>query len=256
MAKKSGSTRPVALVTGGGTGVGAATVLMLAQRGYDVGIGYRSSGVGAEATAERCRAAGAAVITLQGNVAEDADCRKLVTRVVDRFGRLDALVNNAGVTEAVPMKDLDALSAEHFSRLHATNVLGPFQLTRAAAPWLAKAAGAVVNVSSLSGVNGKGSSIAYAVSKGALNTLTLSLARALAPVRVNAVVPGVIDTDWMTRAVSTEAYRRLKQQVSASAALGGISTPEDIADVIVWLLNARTVTGELIRVDAGLTLGV
>ena len=159
----------------------------------------------AEATADLCRAAGAEVVVVQGDVSRDEDCRKIVAAAAP-WGRIDALINNAGITKHVPHADLDGLSAEDFQRLFGVNTIGPFQMIRAARSLLeagAKASGrasAVVNISSVAGISGVGSSIAYAASKGALNTITYSLARALAPlIRVNTVCPGYIDTPWFTK---------------------------------------------------------
>lgn len=254
MTKLNAATRPVALVTGGGTGVGAATALMLARNGYDVAVAYRNSAEGAARTADGCRQAGARAIELKGDVTRDGDCRAMADQLITHFGRMDALVNNAGSTLPVPRGDLEGLTGDHFVRLTEINVVGAFQMTRAAAPHLAQAMGSVVNVSSVTSMTGMGSSMAYAVSKGALNTLTVALARALAPVRVNAILPGAIDTSWIDRAAGAAADQ-VRQGLVNNSALGRISVPEDIAEGILWLLRAKAVTGELIRMDSGQTQG-
>ena len=174
------------LITGAATGLGAATALGFARQGARVIINYASSRSAAEATADACRGAGAEVRIVQGNVAEDADCRRIAEAVGD-WGRLDALINNAGTTKHAPHGDLDALSADDFYRLLGVNTVGPFQMVRATRSLLeegARASGrasSVVNVSSASVFDGGGSSIAYTASKAALHSMTLSLARALAP---------------------------------------------------------------------------
>src|SRR6201988_2328507 len=189
-----------AIITGSAPGLGAATAAILAKGGARIVINYSNSQKEAEGTADLCRKAGAEVVVVQGDVSRDEDCRKIVAAAAP-WGRLDALINNAGTTKHVPHHQLDDLSAEDFQRIYAVNTIGPFQMIRAARSLLeagAKASGrssAVVNISSVAGISGGGSSVAYAASKGALNSMTLSLARALAPlIRVNTVCPGYIDT--------------------------------------------------------------
>src|SRR3954469_21206859 len=172
------------VITGAASGLGAATAAILAGDGARIVINYSSSQKEAEQTADLCRSAGGEAVVVQGDVSRNEDCRKIVAAAAP-WGRLDALINNAGTTKHVPHGDLDGLSAEDFQRLFGVNTIGPFQMVRAARSLLeagAKAterASAVVNVSSVAGISGVGSSIAYAASKGALNTMTFSLARAL-----------------------------------------------------------------------------
>uniref|UniRef100_UPI0015F0763A SDR family NAD(P)-dependent oxidoreductase n=1 Tax=Pseudonocardia pini TaxID=2758030 RepID=UPI0015F0763A len=197
-------------------------------------------------------------VAVRGDVGQDADCRRVVAEVVDRWGRIDALVNNAGRTRIVPYDDLDGLSAEDFEAIYRTNVVGTYQMTRAAAPHLrAHGLGAVVNVSSTSGADGEGSSMAYAASKGALNTLTLALARALAPqIRVNAVVPGFIASRWFADPLGPEGFDALVERVRDSTPLHRAGTPEDIAVSVVFLCDegAEHVTGTTLVADAGASL--
>jgi 3-oxoacyl-[acyl-carrier protein] reductase len=249
--------RKVAIVTGSATGVGAATALLLAQRGYDLAITYSRSEADARASESACRAAGADTVLLQADVAIDADCRRLVESTVGRWGRLDALVNNAGITTFVGGGSWEALDATAFERIMAVNVTGSFQMVRACVPHLKLCGGAIVNVSSVAGSLGIGSSVPYVASKGALNAMTLHLARALAPeIRVNAVCPGLITTRWFVDGVGQEAYEKLKANHERTVPLGRASSAEDVADAIVWLLTgAATVTGELIQLDSGLHLG-
>jgi 3-oxoacyl-[acyl-carrier protein] reductase len=250
------SDRKVAVVTGGGTGVGAASSKWLAARGYDVLVNYSRSAAEAESVAEACRAHGDA-LAVKGDVSDDSDCRRIAETTFEKWGRIDALVNNAATTQFVPMDDLEALNAEDFERVYKVNVIGVYQMSRAVASHMQKSGGAIVNVSSLSSLQGSGSSHGYAASKGALNTLTLSLARTLAPgIRVNAVLPGMIQGRWVKDGIGEEGYERMIKQWSESAALGAVCTPEQVADVIGWLIaSADVITGQLITVDAGMSLG-
>lgn len=249
----------VALITGGGSGIGAAAAERLAGIGCAIAINYSRNGAGAEAVAERCRALGVKAITLSGNVANDEDCRRMADETVAGLGRLDILVNCAGVTRRVPADDLEALAGEDFSAVTAVNVAGTFQMIRAATPYLkGSGAGTIVNISSDSAITGDGSSLAYAASKGALNTLTLGLARELAPeIRVNAICPGFVDTSWALAWQDADSYARFKQRVADVAPLKIIPNPEDIADMIEWLVvGARCVTGQLLVIDGGTHLTV
>ncbi|WP_332813943.1 SDR family NAD(P)-dependent oxidoreductase [Ramlibacter sp.] len=249
--------QPAALITGSATGVGAATALQLARRGWNVAINYSRSEAQAQETAQACREAGADALVLQGDVARDADCRRLVAATVARWGRLDALVNNAGTTVFGEAARWDALDAEVFQHILGVNTVGTFQMVRAAVPHLKAARGSIVNVSSVAGALGIGSSVPYVASKGAVNSMTLHLARALAPeIRVNAVCPGLITSRWFARGIGEEAYEKTRQAYEAQVPLGRSSTPEDVAESIVWLVTgARTVTGELILLDSGVHLG-
>ena len=252
-----------ALVTGGGTGLGAAIARVLASHGAHVMLAYRSSAAGAEATAEECRAAGGTASVHRGDVASDADCRALAEAVPD--ARLDVLVNNAGTTKTVPLDDLHGLTDEDFHRLYDVNVVGAFRMVRACRAALEAAhtesglTASVLNVSSIAGVTGRGSSAAYAASKAALNGLTLSLARGLAPaIRVNAVCPGFIDSDWWSEDKHGGPGQRsaIREGVAASTPLQAASTPDDIAGAAAafCLPGFRHVTGETLLVDAGLHL--
>jgi 3-oxoacyl-[acyl-carrier protein] reductase len=250
------------IVTGSASGLGAATAAMLANDGARIVVNYSSSQKEAEQTADLCRAAGGEVVVVQGDVSRDEDCRKIVAAAAP-WGRLDALINNAGTTKHVAHGNLDGLSAEDFQRLFAVNTIGPFQMVRAARSLLevgASASGrasAVVNVSSVAGISGVGSSVAYAASKGALNTITYSLARALAPlIRVNTVCPGYIDTPWFTKGRGAEAGKQVRDMVTSKVPLKVASSAEDVAAVVCFLATPQSsnMTGELVRIDAGLHL--
>lgn len=240
----------VAIITGASSGIGAASAIELARRGWSVVINYSKSASAAKQVAARCKDA----ITVQADVGEDAECRKLAQAALDKWGRIDALVNNAGTTKFVKHADLDGLQAEDFLRIYRLNVVGPFQMTRACASALKANRGAVVNVSSVAAQLGTGSSIAYAASKSALNAMSCSLARVLGPeVRVNAVCPGYVDTPWQHNALGMDKAKQAAEHYSAMVPLKDFARPEDVADAIAWLIEgARQVTGDIIFVDGGL----
>ena len=249
------------VVTGASTGLGRAIAVETAERGAAlVVINYASNADDAAETAAQVEAHGARAVVVQGDVAQDADCRRIVA-AAEASGRIDALFNNAGITKLAPNHaDLDAVDAEDFLRLYSVNVVGAFQMVRAARALLeaAPSPGAVVNTASIAGVVGNGSSVPYAASKGALTTMTLSLARALGPhIRVNAICPGFIDTPWFGKAMSADSIERLRAGAAAATPLKVASKAEDIAGAAVFLASpaARHITGETLLVDAGLHLG-
>lgn len=248
----------VVVVTGASTGLGRAIAVGAAQQGARaVVINYASSAAAAEETAALVRTAGAEAVVVQGDVAEDGDCCR-IAQAAAAFGRIDALFNNAGLTRIAAYNDLDALSADDFLHIYRVNVVGAYQMTRAARPLLeASDRAAVVMSSSIAGVTGGGSSIAYSASKGALNNLTLSLARALAPkIRVNAICPGFIDSPWFDKHGAPGTTARLREVIAAKTPLQQASTPDDIAGSALFLGSpaARHVTGETLLVDAGMHL--
>jgi NAD(P)-dependent dehydrogenase (short-subunit alcohol dehydrogenase family) len=250
----------VVVVTGASTGLGRAIALETARQGAKaVVINYARSRDEAEETARLVQAQGAETVLVQGDVASDDDCRKIAA-AAEPFGRIDALFNNAGTTKFANHADLDAVSAQDFLDLYAVNVVGPYQMVRACRALLEAAPqpGAVVNTASIAGVVGIGSSVPYAASKGALNTMTLSLARALAPrIRVNAVCPGFIDTPWFGKGLPEAAVARVRANAVAGTPLKVASTPDDIAAATVFLASraSRHVTGETLLVDGGSHLG-
>lgn len=258
MSEPESLPRRIALVSGGSSGIGAAAAIRFAAAGCHVAVTYRSNRSGAEDTVRRCMETGVDAFSIGGDVADDAACRAIAHAVQDRWGRIDVLVNNAGMTRFAEATDLDALQASDFERIFAVNVTGAYQMTRAARAALEAANGSVVTVSSHAGLSGIGSSMAYAASKGALNTLTLSLARALAPaVRVNAVCPGFVDTDWMKPKLGAEGLAAFRDRVTHNAPLKTVPTADDVADAIVWLaLSARAITGQLLVIDGGTHLTV
>ena len=247
-----------AIVTGSASGIGAATARMLAAVGCRVVVNYTKSRKDAENVAADCRAAGAEAIAVQADVSRDADCRRLVAEAVKAFGRLDVLVNSAGTTKFVAAGDLEGLAAEDFQRIYAVNSIGPFQMARAAAAHMKAAGnGAVVNVSSTAGIFGSGSSIAYAMSKAALNTLTVALARALAPeVRVNAVCPGFVQGRWHLQNLDSAEYEAHVREWQERSPLRKAATPEEVAGVILGLITSPDlITGQVIVCDGGANMG-
>lgn len=250
--------RKVAIVTGSATGVGAATALLLARRGWNLLINFSRSEAEAEVSRRACEEAGADTLLLRADVSDDAGCRAMAQAAVDRWGRIDALVNNAGITSFAGVANWDAVDLATFQRVLGVNTIGAFQMVRACTPHLkASGAGCIVNVSSIAGALGIGSSVPYIASKGALNALTLHLARALAPgIRVNAVCPGLITSRWFADGIGQDGYDRLRQNYEQTTPLGRACTPEDVAEAVLWLVeSARTVTGELLLLDAGTHLG-
>lgn len=246
------SNQKTAIVTGSSSGVGAATCIELARRGWNVVINYSRSEKEAHETAEKCKAFTDGVLVVKADVSQDDQGIAMVRETIKKWGRIDALVNNAGTTKYCNYHDLDGLSKEDFLKLYEVNVVGAYQVTRAAAPYLKAAKGSVVNTSSISAISGVGSSIAYAASKGALSTMTLSLAHALAPdVRVNAVCPGFIQGRW-TKNFLGDRYDQVLQDIEKTTLTQKTSVPEDIAKAIVYLVaDAGTTTGQLLTVDSG-----
>ena len=235
-------------------GIGAESAKLIASKGCNVVVNYVTNFDGAEETVAACRAHGVDSFAVQGDVSKDDDCRKMVKAAIDRWGRLDVLVNNAAVTKVVPAGDLEGLSADDFHDMYAVNVVGNFQMTRAAAPHLrASGDAAVVNISSLGALVGNGSSIAYAASKGALNNLTMALARQLAPeIRVNAICPGGLLGNWTRRIMDEENYQRRVQEAETEFPLRKPVMPIDVAKTALWLIEDAThMTGEALRMDAG-----
>jgi 3-oxoacyl-[acyl-carrier protein] reductase len=250
--------RKVCVVTGSSSGIGAATVRLYAQRGWNVVVNFSRDEAPAEAVAAECRALGAEALVVRADIAVDGDCRRLAGEVERALGRADVLVNNAGTTKFVAARDLDGLDADDFQRIYAVNVIGAYQMVRALQPLLRRNVGAaIVNISSIASMMGTGSSLAYMASKGALNALTVGLARALGPqLRVNAIAPGLVETPWLQTGLGAERYAQTVQGYRARAALDAVIAPEDVAEA-AWFLGASAAktTGEVLLLDAGLRLG-
>lgn len=234
--------------------MGRATALDLAARGCSVLINYTKSEEDALATVDDLRALGVKSVAVKCDVADDVAVREMVAVAEREFGRLDVLVNNAGTTVFVPHSDLDALSDDDWLRVYAVNTLGPFHCVRAAKPVMDRSGGGeIVNVSSVAGVAGVGSSIPYCASKAALNNLTVTLARVCAPtIRVNAVAPGFITGRWLQGGLGDEIYEAVKQHYEGTNPLQAVCSPEDVAAAIVSLIaGSDLVTGQVVVVDGG-----
>ncbi|MET3940305.1 3-oxoacyl-[acyl-carrier protein] reductase [Paenibacillus sp. PvP094] len=240
----------VALITGGGTGIGRAVSLLLAQKGARVAVNYSRSRNAAEETVQQIVDEGGRAFAVQANVAGDMDVRQMVATVTETYGPITALVNNAGITRHIPLQDLESVTEDVWNELYDVNVKGMFHCARAVAEGMQKAgSGSIVNLGSIAGSTGSGSSLPYAVSKAAVHGLTLSLAHALSPlIRVNAIVPGAVATRWW--AGNEERMNRL----GGSLLLQRISSPEDIAYMICAALEQPSMTGQLITVDGGQTV--
>ena len=197
---------------------------------------------------------GVETLVVRADVADDEACRAMVAQAIAKWGRVDALINNAGTTKFCAHDNLEGLSAADFQRIYAVNTIGPFQMTRAVTPFMKRGGrGAIVNVASVAAVQGVGSSIAYAASKGALVTMTLSLARALGPqIRVNAVCPGFIQGEWLEEGMGKERYEQVKSALEASNPLKLTATADTVADAILYfVVHADIVTGETLILDGG-----
>lgn len=243
----------VALVTGSATGIGRACALRFAENGFDVVVNYSRSEADARETLKLVEACHVRGLLVQCDVGSDAAVRDMLQTVEREFGRLDVLVNNAGTTYFIDHKHLEEMTEEKWDRILQVNLKGPFFCIRAAVPLLRKSGGgAVVSVSSVAGLSGDGSSIAYAASKGALNTMTRSLARALGPeIRVNAVCPGPVDTRWLRAVMSPEELEKR----TAHFPMQRPALPEDIADAVIYLATGTSLTtGQCLVVDGGRTM--
>jgi 3-oxoacyl-[acyl-carrier protein] reductase len=238
----------VAIVTGSAAGIGSATAIELAREGADVVVNFSRSEDEAKSTLDAIKKHGVRALLIKADCSRETDIKQMVDRTVDELGGVDILVNNAGRTRFIPLPDLDEVTDQDWDSILQLNVKGAFYATRACVPSMkARGAGLVVNVSSIAGHTGAGSCIPYAVSKGAMTTLTKSLAKALAPtIRVNAVAPGIVTTRWVAgREEHVERYAKDTPMQRAA-------TAEDVAGVIVsFATHATFLTGEVTVVDGG-----
>lgn len=247
--------RPVALITGAASGIGRSSALRLARQGYDVVINYSQSEARAAETAQAAEALGATTLVVKANVSDDQAVRTMLGMIEERYGRLDALVNNAGTTVDTVPTDLEGLSVEDWDRVFAVNVRGLWQVTRAAVPLLRQAPGAaIVNLASIAGLRPGPQPLPYAASKAAVVNLTKTLAGALGPaIRVNAVAPGWMEGEWMMRTLG-ENYDRLMERRAKATPLKRCVTAEDVAETIVSLIVSNPfVNGQIIVIDGGYT---
>ena len=244
----------VAIITGGSRGVGAATARLLASKGWNITITCTSSMDDAENVVKECEKLGVEAIAITADVSEDNSCVHTAQETIEKWGRIDALVNNAGTTKFVfNHADLDGLDAEDFLHIYKVNVVGPFQMVRACKEMLLNSENpSVVNISSIAGIKGLGSSLAYASSKGALNTMTKSMARNLGPIRVNAICPGFIQGDWLRNGMGDDLYNAALENLTNNTPLKLTVTPEQVAEGIYSFIDINTVvTGETMLMDGG-----
>ncbi len=247
----------VAIITGSSSGVGAACARLFAERGCNVVINYANNEAGAQKTEAACQAFNVETLLVKADVADDTDCQQMASAARKKWGRIDALVNNAGTTKFCAHDQLDGLSKQDFLDIYSVNTVGAFQMVRAVEPAMRKAGcGSIVNVASIAAVTGVGSSIAYAASKGALITMTLSLARALGPeIRVNAVCPGFIQGEWLEKGLGRQAYEKMKSGLEQAAPLGVTATADTVSEAILYFISgADIITGETLILDGGLHL--
>jgi len=243
----------VAIVTGGGTGIGQAVCLRLAKAGAKaVVVNYSRSAEDAQATAAELVSLGSEALAHQADISDESAVKAMMSATLDRFGRLDVLVNNAGTTHFVPAPDLDGLTEDVWNDILSVNVKGTFYCCRAAAPELRKTKGAIVNIASIAGHRGAGSSIAYSVSKAGVLQLTRSLAIALAPdVRVNSVSPGLVSTRWFKSRFGEEANVPYEASFVSTTPLGVIATPDHVAIAVMAFIENDLVTGQDVVIDGG-----
>ncbi len=243
----------VAIVTGGGTGIGRAVCVRLAKAGAKaVVVNYSKSAEDAQATAAELGSLGIEALAHQADIADESAVKAMISATIERYGRLDVLVNNAGTTRYVPYPDLDGLTEDVWNEILSVNLKGTFYCCRAAAPELRKAKGVIVNVASVAGHLGTGSSIAYAVSKAGVLQLTRALAIALAPdVRVNSVSPGLVSTRWFRSRFGDDANNALEASIATSTPLGVIAGPDHVAQAVLALIENDLVTGQDLVVDGG-----
>ena len=248
------SSNKVAIITGGSRGVGAATAKLLASKGWNITITCTSSMDDANIVVKECEELGVEAIALIADVSEDNSCVKTAQETINKWGRIDALVNNAGTTKFVfNHADLDGLDADDFLHIYKVNVVGPFQMVRACKEMLLNSENpSVVNISSIAGIKGLGSSLAYASSKGALNTMTKSMARNLGPIRVNAICPGFIQGDWLRNGMGDDLYNAALENLTNNTPLKLTVTPEQVAEGIYSFIGInKVVTGETMLMDGG-----
>ena len=251
---QSSSQKPVAIITGASRGVGAATALLLASKGWNITLTCSSTIKEANEIAKACEDYDVEALAIQADVSDNNDCINTINQTIKKWGRIDALINNAGTSKfAWDHSNLELLDAVDFQKIYSVNLVGPFQMIKASKEFLMKSDNpSITNVSSIAGIKGIGSSIAYAASKGALNTMTISMARNLGPIRVNAICPGFIDGEWLKAGLGEEMFDAAKNNLESTVPLKSVATPETIAEsILAFILLNKNATGQLLILDGG-----
>lgn len=248
----------VVLITGASRGVGAASAVLFSKFGFDVILNCSSTKNDAEEVAKECSLNGVRTLVIEKDISDEQNCNSIIEESIKTFGQLDVLVNNAARTKfAFNHADMTALNTEDFLNIYATNVVAPYNLIKYSLEHLnASEIGAVVNVASMAGINAIGSSVAYAASKAALINMTTSLARALGPIKVNAVCPGFIEGEWLRKGLGDEIYNATRETIMNTNPLGKVCKPVDVANAIYYLACGQDITtGETLILDGGSYLG-
>ena len=249
-------TKPVAIVTGASRGVGKAVAILLAEKGWNLTLTCSSSLEEAQRVAKECNDLGAETLVLTADVSDESKCQETVQKTIDKWKRLDTLVNNAGRTVFNAHENLAGLSSEDFVEIYKTNTVGPYMMIKEAEEFLRQSPNAsIVNIASIAGVIGVGSSIAYVASKGALVMMTKSLAKALGPIRINAICPGFIEGEWLKTGLGDETYEATKSFIESSTPLSMVCNPEKVAKGVWFFIeDAVATTGETLILDGGFHL--
>ena len=248
--------KPVAIVTGASRGVGEAVAILLAEKGWNLTLTCSSSLKEAKKVAEKCNELGSETLVIAADVSNEEKCKDTVQSTLEKWDRLDSLINNAGTTVFNPHDKLDGLSTEDFIKIYKTNTVGPYMMIKESEEYLRKSSiASVVNIASIAGVIGVGSSVAYVASKGALVMMTKSLAKALGPIRINAICPGFIEGEWLRSGLGDEAYDFTKNAIEASTPLSMVCNPEKVAKGVWFFIeDAVATTGETLVLDGGFHL--
>ncbi|MDI9338148.1 MAG: SDR family oxidoreductase [Alphaproteobacteria bacterium] len=250
--------KKTAIITGGSKGIGAAICKYLASKGYNLCLSYNSDTIMAEKVALDCKHLGAEVHLVKGDIGQQNICQQIIDETVFKFKGLDVLVNNAATTKFCSLKSLKNLSKDEFLSILNINLVSPYFLSSFAEEFLRNSPNnpSIINISSTAGKTGIGSNIAYSASKGGLNTLTMSLAKILAPkIRVNAVSVGFVETSWWLRYFDAERYEVFKNKQKEKAALKKITLVQDVAEAVYLLITNESITGESITIDSGISIG-
>ena len=249
-------TKPVAIITGASRGVGKAVALLLAEKGWNLTLTCSSSLKEAKKVAKECNDLGSETIVLTADVSDESKCKETVQKTIEEWKRLDVLINNAGKTVFNAHENLAGLKSEDFLEIYKTNTVGPYMMIKEAEEFLRKSPiASVVNIASIAGVIGVGSSVAYVASKGALVMMTKSLAKALGPIRINAICPGFIEGEWLKTGLGDEAYEATKNFIESSTPLNMVCNPEKVAKGVWFFVeDAVATTGETLILDGGFHL--